>query len=67
MVTYAGSTLMGSQPVAGRARSMHACVSQRSLATSAHRAWHLAKPAAIRMFVAVPDTNGTTRWPWGPS
>ena len=68
MDTYAGITLMGSQPVAGRARAMATCISGRSLATSTHLAWHAghmataiqAKPAT-RTFVAVPDTNRTRR------
>ena len=57
MASYAGSTLMGSQPVAGRARAMHVCVSEQSIA--AH-AWLATKPAA-RTFVTVPDTNGRRR------
>jgi len=52
MDSFAGTTLMGSQPVAGRARSMHVCGSEQSIAAYA---WlHATKPAA-RTFV--PDTN----------
>jgi hypothetical protein len=58
MGTYAASTLMGSQPVAGRARAMHVCVSEQSIA--AH-AWLLATKPAARMFVTVPDSNGSRR------
>jgi hypothetical protein len=58
MASFAGSTLMGSQPVAGRARAMHVCASEQSIAAYA---WlHATKPAA-RMFVTVPDTNGHRR------
>lgn len=58
MASYAASTLMGSQPVGGRARGMHGCVSERSIA--AH-AWLLATKPAARMFVTVPDANGSRR------
>ena len=58
MDTFAGTTLMGTQPVAGRARSMHVCGSEQSIAASS---WlHATKPAA-RTFVTVPDTNGRRR------
>lgn len=46
MSTYAGTTLMGMQPVAGRARAaVESCGSDRSYAfsaaaASAHVAWH---------------------------
>jgi hypothetical protein len=54
MDSFAGTTLMGSQPVAGRARSMHVCGSEQSIAAYA---WlHATKPAA-RTFVTVPDAN----------
>ncbi len=58
MASFAGTTLMGSQPVAGRARAMHVCASEQSIA--AYSWLHATKPAA-RMFVTVPDTNGRRR------
>ena len=60
MDTYAGTTLMGSQPVAGRARAMHVCVSGRSIA--AHT-WLGAMKPATQLFTitAVPATNRTRR------
>jgi hypothetical protein len=61
MASTAGITLMGSKPVAGRARAMHVCASGRSTTTT-HEAWLLgALQPATRMFIAVPDTNGTRR------
>ena len=67
MDTYAGTTLMGSQPVAGRARAMHDCVSGRSFAPSSHLVWQSglmatafdAKPATHTTIV--PDANRTRR------
>ena len=57
MATFAGTTLMGSQPAAGRARSMHVCGS----ASIAAYAWlHATKPA-FRTQITVPDTNGRRR------
>ena len=53
MGSFAGTTLMGSQPVAGSARSMHVCVSQPS--NLSHAAWLIATKPAARMFVTVPD------------
>ena len=62
MASFAGTTLMGSEPFAGRARAMYVCASQPSIAASV---WlHATKPAA-RTFVTVPDTNGRRR-PRGP-
>jgi hypothetical protein len=62
MASVAGITQMGSQPVAGRARAVHVCVSGRSTAATAHEAWLLGtRKPATRMFIAVPDTNGTRR------
>ena len=58
MDTFAGTTLMGSQPVAGRARSMHVCGSEQSIIAAA---WlHATKPAG-RTFVTVPDGNDRRR------
>ena len=75
MGSYAGITLMGSQPIAGRVRAMHGCETGGSLAIHSHRIWQLdlatagaadqAIKPATRMFVAVPDTNRTTRRPRG--
>ena len=69
MSTTAGYMRMGTLPVAGRARAMHACVSGRSFAASAHLGWQTglvatanqAKPATE--IAAVPDTR--YRRPWG--
>jgi len=60
--TYAGYTLMGSKPAAGRARALAPCAG-RSAATSVNE-WHLsidpqATKPATRMFT-VPD-NGHRR------
>jgi hypothetical protein len=61
MAGIAGITLMGSTPVAGRARPVYACTSGRSTAKS-HDAWLAsALQPATRMFIAVPDTNGSRR------
>jgi len=61
MASTAGITQMGSEPVAGRVRAMHVCTSGRSTAKS-HEAWLLGDlQPATRMFIAVPDTNGTRR------
>jgi hypothetical protein len=57
MDSFAGSTLMGSQPAAGRARSMHVCGSAQSIAAYA---WlHATKPAFRT--ITVPDTNARRR------
>ena len=58
MDSFADMTLMGSQPAAGRARSMHVCASEQSIAAYA---WlHATKPA-FRTAITVPDTNGRRR------
>ncbi len=66
MSSNAGYMQMGSQPVHGRVRAMHACVSGRSVAfagaAAAHASWladFQAKPTTTR--IAVPDTNRTRR------
>jgi hypothetical protein len=64
MDSFAGTTLMGSQPVAGRARSMHVCGSEQSIA--AYSWLHATKPAA-RTFATVAADANRHRRPRGSS
>lgn len=75
MVTDAGYMRMGSQPVAGRARTVHVCQTGGSLGFESARPWHLDLAVAglavqaikptTRIHVAVPDTNRIARRPRG--
>jgi hypothetical protein len=59
MDSNAGYMQMGSQPVAGRARAMHACAPASPAAHAA--AWLRGLKPAGRIFVTVPDSTGHRR------